>query len=234
MCIFAIDDARYGRQMHADVFGDVLQHHRLNVLDALIEELALPVHDRFHDAIYRLPAVLDVSQQIDRRAHLLFYEITRLLGRLTLRKHLLITGTDAQARTAVIGKVDDVITVLIQLLDVDLWRNQDRFFGRIATTRIRIERANELELGDEYFHVKTKLFGQVWQLVLLQSFKVIANQPVRQPFGLAAHLQLREQTLAHIARATTDRIHPHHELTRTLNYLFRPTALRRDFFVARI
>ena len=84
------------------------------------------------------------------------------------------------------------------------------------------------------FHVKPNLLRQVRQLVLLQFCEVVANQLGRQPISFAAHFQLRQQTLAHIARATANRIQPHHELTRALNYLFRPTALRRDLFVGRI
>ena len=44
----------------------------------------------------------------------------------------------------------------------------------------------------------------------------------------------RCQTLAYVARATTDRLQQHHYLASLFHHLFGPTAHSRDFFIRRI
>ena len=65
--------------MHADVFGHILEHHGLQVLDAMIEEVTLSIDDRLADTVYRLTPVLDVLQQIDRRSKPLLYVVAGFL-----------------------------------------------------------------------------------------------------------------------------------------------------------
>ena len=133
--------------MHPDIFGNVLQHHRLNVLNAFVEKLFLPMDNRFDHAVNRLATMLDVAQEIDCRAHFLFDKVPRFFRDGGLRKHLLIAGINAQTRAAVIGKVDDILSVIFQLLDINLRRNQDWLLGRVTSAWERIKRANELQLG---------------------------------------------------------------------------------------
>src|SRR5206468_12470844 len=45
--------------VHVDDVGDLAQRERLQVLDALLEELALPVDDEVHHLEHRLAALLD-------------------------------------------------------------------------------------------------------------------------------------------------------------------------------
>ena len=47
------------RLVHVDHLGHLAQRERLEVLDALLEEVALPVHDEVHHLEHRLPALLD-------------------------------------------------------------------------------------------------------------------------------------------------------------------------------
>ena len=47
------------RLVHVDHLGHLAQRERLEVLHALLEELALPVDDVVHDLEHRLPALLD-------------------------------------------------------------------------------------------------------------------------------------------------------------------------------
>ena len=60
----AVDDARHRRKMHADVFGNILEHHWLDVLNASIEKVALPIYNLFAHAIDGLFAMLNVFQQV--------------------------------------------------------------------------------------------------------------------------------------------------------------------------
>jgi hypothetical protein len=47
-----------GGLVHADVVGDVAQHQRPQVLDAVVEEVALEVDDAGRDLVDRLLALL--------------------------------------------------------------------------------------------------------------------------------------------------------------------------------
>src|SRR4029077_1589850 len=61
---FVSDSATHCRRMHADFLGDILDHHWLQLINALVEEIALSADDclaNFHDDVLSL---LDVFQQL--------------------------------------------------------------------------------------------------------------------------------------------------------------------------
>ena len=66
------------RLVHADGLGDVAQDHRLEVGDALLEELALLLDDALGDADDRLAALLDRADEPLRVAELLADELLGL------------------------------------------------------------------------------------------------------------------------------------------------------------
>src|SRR5262249_34670868 len=125
-------------------------------------------------------------QQIYCRAHLVLDKVSRLFSRVRLRKHLLIAGTDAQSRTAIISKVDYVFAVLFELLDINLRRDQNWLFGRVAASRKRIESANELQLSGQSFQINSALFREMRQFVRLKLFEAISDQLIGQSVGFAA------------------------------------------------
>ena len=137
--------------MHADILGDILEHHRFDMLDAVVEKFALPRDDALDHAVDRLPAMLDISQQIDGRPHLVLDKILGFLRRLGLIQHPVICRADPQPRAAVVGKIDDVIVV--ELFDINLGRNKDRVLGRITPPRIRIELTDLFDLFVEHVNV---------------------------------------------------------------------------------
>ena len=61
--VFVGGDARDGRLVHLDGFGDVAQHHRPHVLFAVLEEFGLPLHDRERDLEQRLVADFQAANQ---------------------------------------------------------------------------------------------------------------------------------------------------------------------------
>ena len=73
-------DAADRRLVHADVVGDVAQHERPQVLDAVIEEVALEVDDAGRDLVDRLLPLLHRLDQPQRRAELVFHVGARLVG----------------------------------------------------------------------------------------------------------------------------------------------------------
>src|SRR5580698_2578934 len=57
----------HSRRMHANLFGDFLDHHRLQLVYTLVEEIALALQDRIAHAQNRLLALLDVFDELDGR-----------------------------------------------------------------------------------------------------------------------------------------------------------------------
>src|SRR5450631_3712714 len=113
--------------MHADVLGDVLEHHWLYLVDAIVEKFPLAVHNALDDTVDRLSAMLDVAEQVDGRADLFLDEILGFLCSVALFGEAMIGRADAETRAAVIGKEYDI--VVIELFDIDLGRDKDRVFG---------------------------------------------------------------------------------------------------------
>src|SRR5215207_9910622 len=238
--VLAVDDARDGREVHPRVLGHVLEHHGLDELDALVEELVLAADDALDDAVDGLAPVLDVAQEVHGRAHLLADEVLRLLRRPVAAEHVLHVAADAQARAAVVGEVDFVHVV--DLLDEDLGRDEDRLVGRVAAARVRVELADVLQLFDQSDDLDAHLLGEVRQLVLLQlRERVVADEPGGQtPVGAAvagvpAHdFQLHQQTLARVARAAADGVELEDELARLRDALGAATGERSHLLVGRV
>src|SRR4029079_1852264 len=115
----------------------VLQHHRLDMFDAVIEKVALPVDDALNDAVDSLPAVLDGAQQIDGRADLFFDKVLCLLGGFVLIEELMIRWADSQPRATVVGEIDDVF--LFDLLDVNFRGDKNSLVRRISAARIWVK-----------------------------------------------------------------------------------------------
>jgi len=115
--------------MHPDVFGDVFEHHRTQTLNAFIQEFLLALDYRLADAIDRLAAMLDVFEQIDRRAETLFDVIARFLGRFFIVEHLAVGLVDAQVRDAVVFKANDV--AVADLFNRYFRNNRLRFWAAV-------------------------------------------------------------------------------------------------------
>ncbi len=63
------------------------------MFDAVVQKLGLSIDDAFDDAIDRLPAMLDVTQEVDRRANFLLDKILCLLRGVGLIDKLMISRT---------------------------------------------------------------------------------------------------------------------------------------------
>ena len=98
--VLVVDHAADGGLVHADVVGDVAQHERTQVLDPVIEELALEVDDAGRDLVDRLLALIDRLDQPQRRAELVLDVGARLVARLAaaLVEQPAVDRADAQLR----------------------------------------------------------------------------------------------------------------------------------------
>src|SRR3989454_11465406 len=91
--------ATHGALVHADDVGDLAQGERLQVLDALLEELALAIDDEVHDLEHRLTTLLDRLDHPVRAVHALVDEVLVLaLEFLLVTRDVLIGLGDSQPR----------------------------------------------------------------------------------------------------------------------------------------
>ena len=106
-------DAADGRLVHADVLGDVAQDERLQVRDALVEEVALELHDALRHFMNRALPLLNRAEQPLRRAHLLLHEFLLLRVERAVAQGPAVRVADAQLGQPVV--VEDHVVVLAHL-----------------------------------------------------------------------------------------------------------------------
>ena len=139
-------DAADRRLVHADVVGDVAQHQRPQVLDAVIEEVALEVDDAVGDLVDRLLPLLDRLDQPQRRAELVLHVGARLVGvvRRALVEQPAVDRADPHLRQPVLVQHRDVL--VLDLDDVDVGDDVLRLRRVVAAARLRIEVPDDLDV----------------------------------------------------------------------------------------
>ena len=181
--------------------------------------------------------MLDVAQQINRRAHLVLDEVARLFGRPVAAEERLHVAAYAEARPAVVGEVN--LVLVVNLLDEDFGHDEYRLFGRVAPARVRVELAYVLKLLDEFFNFHADLLGEVQELVLLQLRKRVLADEARGHAVLSAaralfaalHFELNEQAPARVARAAAYGVEVQDDASRLLNQFGGPAAEFGDLLV---
>ena len=120
--------------MHADVLGDVAQDQRLEVRDALVEELALELQDRLGDLDDRALPLLDRADQ-PLRARSLSWMYSLRLG--AAGQRVPVEAGDLQLGQAVVVGDDEVLVA--DLVDVDVGGDVVRLLGGVLAARLRVE-----------------------------------------------------------------------------------------------
>src|SRR4030095_4425775 len=229
--ILSINHARDGGKMHPDILGDVLEHHRLDVLNSLVQKITLTLDDALDNSIDRLPAVLDVAEQVDRRADLLLDEILRLLRRVRLINELMKCRTDPQPRAAVVCEVDHILA--FDLLDINFGSYEDRFFRGIFPAGIRIEYADLVDLFVKLVNIAAGIFGEVLQPVRLKIFKVVADKLRSEAVALSVRFELSQEAFFYIEGSAPHGLERHHDPTRFIKRLVIAAGNSRELFGGR-
>ena len=122
--------------MNADLFGDFLDHHRLQLVDAEFQKIALPPHDRLANLQDRLLALLDVLHQLQRRGVLLLDVIANFLTRLLIPvEHAPVLRVQSELRNVLVVQLNDVVVAVFGDVDIGLDRRgrpRPRSAGRAA------------------------------------------------------------------------------------------------------
>ncbi len=103
--------------MHADVHRDILEDQWLEVGHAVVEELALELHDALRDQVEGPLALVDALDEPGRGAHLLLHVALGVaVG--SFAEHLAVEIAHPQPRHAVVVEGDDQLVA--DLLDEDV------------------------------------------------------------------------------------------------------------------
>src|SRR5688572_1696879 len=99
-----------GRFVHMNIFGDVTQHHRPQLANAMVEKIQLEFKNTLSHAVKRLLALLNAFDQPSGGAHLFLEILPCLLFRHPLLPdHAAVKRAYAQPRNSIIIQVDDIL-----------------------------------------------------------------------------------------------------------------------------
>ncbi len=215
------DDARDGALVHPDVLGDVAQDERLEVRDAVVEEVALLLHDGLGDPHDRALPLVEALEEPLRRAHLLAQVALPLAVevRVARQQHPPVQGGHLQARKAVVVEDDDV--VVLDLHDGDVGLDVDRAGRVVAAAGFRVQLADPLEglldLLDRDAHLareKGRGLGPELREAVGHELHEEGRRDVRGT-------RLQEEDLRQVAPADADRVERLEERERLLGGLER-------------
>src|SRR5262245_24545235 len=214
--------------MHADVLGYILEHHRLQGLHAMVEKFTLAFDYPLAYFINRLLPVLDILEQVDRRAKAVLDIIACLLRSLLILHHLPQLPVDPQLRQTVVVEANRII--VIHFLDIHFRFDITRLPRRIFAAGMRLQLPDDFQLLGHDLDTHTQFLGEFRQFVILQLVEMLADHLRRQSFTVTIVIQLEQQTLLQVARADTGRIELLHNSQRLLDSLHRPTTERGNLF----
>ena len=171
--ILAGDSAADGRRMHPDLFRNVLDHHRLESVDATLEKLALAADNRLAGSEDRVLALLDVAHQLQRRTVTLFDIILDVSLRAFLRKQFAIAMVETQGGQIFFIHHHDKLAAA---LDEGHIRLDEPGIGAVKSLPgPRIETANEIDGMLDRFGLRAQDLGHLAQVALLQQQQMLIH-----------------------------------------------------------
>ena len=190
-----------GALVHVDDFGDLAQRERLQVLHALFEELALPVHDEVHHLQHRLAALLDGLDHPVGAVHPLVDELLVLaLELLLVARDVLIDLGNAQPRQA--GVVQEDVVLAVNLVDDEVRDDVVVVRRGVLQAGLGIELRELVGRGLHLGGRQPKALGQVAPAVGDEVVERLFHQPIGQRVRELGVLELQQQAFAQVARPT--------------------------------
>ena len=124
--------------MHADLFGDIFNHHGPQPLDAPLEELLLALHDDLTGAQDCVFALFQVAQELDRRAVTLLHVVAHLAFDAALAHHLAVARIQTQRRQLFIVHDDDPVVAAFHESDIRLDQAGGGFIELLPGTGVEL------------------------------------------------------------------------------------------------
>src|SRR5260370_12534417 len=175
--VLLVGHAADGALVHADDVGDLAQRERLQVIDALLEELALPVDDEIHHFQHRLTALLDgLNHPVGAVEPLVDEFLALAVVLLLVTRDLLICLRNAQARQAAV--VQENVVLVVDLFDDEIRNDVGVVGGGMLQSRLGIE-AGELVRGTLHFvRRQTKPLAEVAPAVRDEILERVLHAPI--------------------------------------------------------
>src|SRR5579864_1168190 len=171
--IFIRHRAADGGRMHADFFSHLLDHHGLQLIDALFQKILLARNDGITDLHDGLLALLDILDELDGALVALFDVIAGVLVVGVLGQEPLIGRIQAKLWYVFIVHQTEPLIAMLDESDVRL--NQSRGGLVVALPRTRIERLDELQRRRNRFQRTTDRFGNFLVLFHLHGAQMLVN-----------------------------------------------------------
>src|SRR6266850_5578325 len=215
-------------RMHADFFGDLLDHHRLQSVGAVVEKFTLARDYGLADAQDGVFALLDVFHQLDGGGESFFHVIADIAVGCITHQQAAIGGTETELRHVVL--VQERLPLIVHFAEIDVRLDQAGLGFVVAQSRARIELFDYIESAFYDFQRTVQSAGDFFQLVGLDLLEMFRNDLLRQSVLRIECFQLPKQALAQILRPDTDRIKVLYNGQRIIQIILRILAALHQLF----
>src|SRR5690606_5296907 len=210
--------------VHVDDLGHLAERQRLEVLHALLEELALAIHDEVHDLEHGLTPLLNGLDHPVRAVQLVGDELLVLCLVLRLGPSDLPVGPrQLQPRQRRIVQEDQVLAV--DLLDDQVRDDVVVRLCRVLQPRLGVELRDLVRGRLDVPWRDREILGDLGPPVVDQLVEVVRYDPVSERVFLAGILELQEQAFTQVPGADARRIEALDDAQELLR-LFDPERLQ--------
>ena len=164
--------------MHAHFFGHFLDHHRLQMVGAVIQEFALPLDDDLADPQDGVLALLDALHQLHRGGEAFLHVIANFAVGGIARQQAAIDRAQPQLRHVVV--VHEHLPLVVHFAEIDVRLDQPRLRLVVAQAGARIELLDHVHGALHQFHRTVQRARNFLQLIGLHLLQVFGNNLLRQ------------------------------------------------------
>src|SRR5215510_3983237 len=213
--------------MHTDFFRHVLNHHRLQLINAFVEKLGLPPDDslaNFHDDVFTL---LNIFQELDRGFEAVFDIVLHILVDSAALQHVPVGRAQAKLWYLIFVRHNRVLPAHFH--DEYIGLDQAGLRSVVLLSGPGIELFDNLDLFHDDVERLVERLGDFFELLVLQLVQMVANNLDCDAFILAQYRQLDPQAFANVSRSDAWRIEVLNDFERLLHFLERVFTTFGDF-----
>src|SRR5215510_11846675 len=214
--------------MHTDFFRHVLNHHRLQLINAFVEKLGLPPDDslaNFHDDVFTL---LNIFQELDRGFEAVFDIVLHILVDSAALQHVPVSRAQAKLWYLIFVRHNRILPAHFH--DEYIRLDQAGLRSVVLLSGPGIELFDNLDLFHDDVERLIETLGDFFELLVLQLVQVVANDLDCYAFVLAQYRQLDHQAFANVSRSYAGRIEVLNDFERLLYFLERVFTAFGDLF----
>ena len=206
-----VDGPADGRDVHADLVGDLLHLERLDEFGAAVENVLLMLDDRLGDPEQRVSSLLDRLDEPAGRLDLLLDEVAgRLIG-VFVAELLEVIARDGQLGCVLVGQAH-FVHALVGAFDDQVGNDVVGVLDLERAARPQIQPLEVLEGVFDLLERDSRFFLDHRQAVVLEIVEMLRDQDLEHVVTGHLGVELQKQALAQVACADTWRVEPLNEL----------------------